>query len=869
MRVRQRPSAPPSAMAASADHLRTPLVAAGGDDDLPTMRPSLGDLLGGQVHDVAPSTTFYESVDRSQSSKTKYGTFNGVFVRCLLNIFSVLVFLSNGYIVGQAGLLLVLLIQAVSAFVTVVTTISASALCTNGRMMGGGPYYLVSRSLGIEYGATVGIMFFFASSIAIALGAVGLGQTIASQFPPGFHLVSSDPSWDPAVIAILTNLAVLVLCLFGVGLVNVVNNFLSVGIYLGFFSFIIGACGGGRSPGYLSGYTGMSASTLGENMTPHFSAGETFFTMAALYFPSVTGFLAGANVSGELKNPSRSVPVGTLMALLVNNLTYLLQFFVIAASARYTLLTSDQNYLVDIAVSPALMTLGIYAVSISGSIGSIVGAPRVLAAVASDGMFTSWSFLAKVSRFGDPYYGYVLSTLIGCIFSVSGGLNQIAAVVSNAYLLVYAIINYSCFAAAFARVPSWRPGFAYYNMWLSLFGSGVCIALMFLIDYISAGAIIIAMFCFFKYVQYRANRRGVRLGGASESYLYRAALKSLKQVQTNLSENVKNFRPQLLILENISDGEELTAIVRLFSYFYKTRALIMRAKVFLGDPRDAHSVRSSDAARAKETEGFPSWKHDILFCTHLVSTSIAAGLSQLLQTAGLGRVRPNVLVCGPPVEPSSGSVARAPSPRSSTPASGPEYQSLCSSFAAAIRVALQANVAVMVPMNCRSLLAPGDWFPEKRFFGSVDLFWLADDGGLGPLLAHLLLQSSYWKTCSLRIFVPPSAEESDAASRVLDLLSALRIRGEAHVLYPIHSSSKAGDAGPVPPRYAGHAFTEYREAILQHAAASLMALITLPVPHEEDTDGRDYVALLQAFCLPATCTVLLRGNQTNVLTPYL
>lgn len=811
-------------------------------------RPSLSQLLTGAAGDVPPSTTFYETAKQDNDGVPKFGTFNGVFVRCLLNIFSVLVFLSNGYIVGEAGLGLTLVIQIVSAFVTVVTTISASALCTNGRVLGGGPYYLVSRSLGVEFGSTLGIMFFLAQSIGIALSAVGFGQTVVSLMPSGTHIVSSDPNFDTAVIAVLVNIMVLVMCLFGVSWLNTVNLILSGVVYAGLFSFLIGACGGGRSPGYLDGYTGMRASTLGENFGPHFSAGQTFFTVASLFFPSCTGFLAGVNISGELENPSRSVPFGTLSALLANNITYLIQFLVIAASARYTLLISNSNFLIDISAWPPLVNAGIFAISLSSSLGAIVGAPRILAAVVRDGMFPWLGVFGRTTKIGDPINGYILSTVIACIFSVSGNLSFIAAVVTNSFLLVYGIINYSCFAASFARSPSWRPGFAYYNMWVSLMGTAVCLVLMFLIDYRSALVILGISLALFKFVEFRATRTGVRLGGASESYLYRAALKAVRQLQTNVSDSVKNFRPQLFLLENAVDGEDLQAAIRLVSYFYKSRALIMRGKVFEGDPCDHGRLEEAGRQREAEIDGIPLWKHDVLFCTHIIASDVVAGAAAMLQTTGIGRIRPNVLVC--PLAFQGRDMASPPSWSAQT-------------MVKTIRLALGSNLAVCVPVNCRAATGTDIWHPRRRYTGNIDVCWLADDGGLTPLLANLLQQSSYWSDCSLRFFLPEDGPSGGSeAHQLSELLDALRIKGTSHIL-------PKTDAPTVSGGYSDHPFLQYLRPIHERSVGSPLVFVSLPVPAAGEGNGSDYAAFLQRLAVPNACTIFIRGNQSNVLTPYL
>eukprot|EP00762_Andalucia_godoyi_P008652 ANDGO_04628.mRNA.1 Bumetanide-sensitive sodium-(potassium)-chloride cotransporter len=815
-----------------------------------TVRPSLAKLLSDSAADVPPSASYYETLVSGGVGVIvkKFGTFNGVFVRCLVSIYGVSLFLLNHFCVGQAGWGLMLVILLISSFATIVTTFSASALCTNGKVLGGGPYYLVSRSLGIEFGAALGIIFFLAQAIAVALNTVGFATAIVDVIPGN---ITPGGTWDVAVLALISNVLCFVCCLFGVSWLNKVNLVLLILVFFAFMAVLIGIWS--HHPGYIHGFTGLSNQSLRDNFGPHFTDGYSFFKVAAVFFPSVTGILAGATVSGELRDPARSVPVGTLSAIGASCVTYIIQFFFVAACATSAALSTNVNFLVQISIWTPLVIAGIFSASISSALGLLMGAPRILVATIKDKMFPFLEFFAKTDKKGDPIYGYVLTLFIACLFSIAGDLNFIAAIVTNMYLLVYTIINYACFAASFSRSPGWRPGFRYYNMWVALAGSLFCVVLMFFMDYISAIIIVGLGVVSYKYAEYRAGKAGVRLGGAGEAWLYRQTVKTLRQLQTDTSDSIKTYRPQLFIVENNVSPDDMDAYIRLVAYFYKSRALIMRGRVYLGDPIDQELRATITRQREKELLHL-SWKHDIIFGTHAIAPSIRTGLTYMLQNSGVGKVRPNVVVFHMP-------------PSSAVP-SGDNTVSPQRLFVQCVRDALQSGFAVSVIANSAVLTSDAaGWFPKQKFMGDIQVHWLADDGGLTALLPYLLHESSFWKkTSKLAYFVP--LEQEDASSQMARLLAVMRVEGSTNPL-----SRSVAPSTEVPLAYRSHPFAFYAASVKTNASHGGMAFVSLPVPNMEaasdDKAAEDYCQFLRVLSSARVATVFVRGSQQNVLTPYL
>ena len=211
----------------------------------------------------------------------RFGTFAGVFTPCTLTILGVIMFLRFGFVVGQAGLWSALAVVACAKVITVLTTLSLSAIATNTEVKGGGAYFLISRSLGVEFGGAIGLVFFLAQAISVAMYVNGFAEAINETFPAG----------DLQIIATATNIAVFICVFIGAGwTIRLQYGILAV-LVASLVSFYWGAI------------AAFDSTVFAANLTPHYSEGENFFTVFALFFPAVTGVMAGANMSGDLKDP--------------------------------------------------------------------------------------------------------------------------------------------------------------------------------------------------------------------------------------------------------------------------------------------------------------------------------------------------------------------------------------------------------------------------------------------------------------------------------------------------------------------------------------------------------------------------------------
>lgn len=111
-------------------------------------------------HHHDPTKSPGGALDKDDTAQNKLGTFEGVFIPTTLNVLSILMFLRFGFILGQTGILGMFFLLTVSYGVDLLTTLSVSAIATNGTVKGGGAYYMISRSLGPEFGGSIGLVFY-------------------------------------------------------------------------------------------------------------------------------------------------------------------------------------------------------------------------------------------------------------------------------------------------------------------------------------------------------------------------------------------------------------------------------------------------------------------------------------------------------------------------------------------------------------------------------------------------------------------------------------------------------------------------------------------------------------------------------------
>ena len=459
--------------------------------------------------------------------RSKFGVFGGVFTPCTLTILGVIMFLRFGQVVGNAGMQYAVQIVLLASALTFLTAISLSAIVTNTQVKGGGAYYLISRSLGIEFGGAVGLVFYVAQAIAVAMYVVGFSEAFLDAF--------GGLGASTAVVGTIVNLMVFASVYIGAGWTISIQYGILAALCLSLASFGLGAV-----PQW-------SVTNLEANWSPNFAPGENFFTMFALFFPAATGVMAGANMSGDLRNPARAIPLGTLAAIGATTLVYLGLAFLLGGIRSSDELIADNLVMKRSALFPALVTLGIFAATLSSALTSMMGAPRILQALARDDVVKAARVFGCGSGPNDePRRAILLTFAVSQAAVLLGDLNAIAPIITMAFMITYGLINLATFYEWTTRNPSFRPRFRFSHWSASLLGAVGCLVVMVLVSPLWALASVLVVVLLYRYIARRELR--ARWGDVRGGVAFERARRNLLALEDE-SYHPKNWRPNILALQ--------------------------------------------------------------------------------------------------------------------------------------------------------------------------------------------------------------------------------------------------------------------------------------------------------------------------------
>tara|TARA_R110002049_G_scaffold285698_1_gene466700 strand:- start:88138 stop:90330 length:2193 start_codon:yes stop_codon:yes gene_type:complete len=665
----------------------------------------------------------------------QFGTFAGVFTPCVLTILGVIMFLRFGVVVGQAGLWAALLIVLASKLITLLTTLSLSAIATNTKVEGGGAYFLISRSLGPEFGGAIGVLFFAAQALSVAMYVIGFTEALVAYLPAAV---------SPLLVASITNMAVFVCVSIGAGWTLRIQFFILGAVVLSLASFAVGAMGS------------FDWQLLRENSGPGFE-GETFWTMFALFFPAVTGIMAGANMSGDLKDPARSIPRGTLAAVVVTGLVYAAQAFLLAGSRDRASLIGNNLIISEIAVMASLIVAGIFAATLSSALGSMMGAPRILQSLSRDRLFRWFNPLGVTSaKDGEPRRAIFVTFLISQAGIMLADLNTIAPLITMAFLVTYGLLNLATFYESITKNPSYRPQFRYCHWSTSLAGAIGCAVVMLLIDWrwaLVATAMVSALHWYLSSVELTAN-----WGSLNSGLLFERTRRNLLKLEDELY-HPKNWRPFVLALSGT--GFSRPHLVVFGSWLTADTGVLTLGQVIPGELHDHRRRRGSQEKilhamiKDRDLNAFPAV---------VVAADYTSGVEALVQCQGLGRLRPNVVLLGCPLSADRMRV-----------------------FAGLLRNLEGLGRSVVV---LRRVDEPDDDWAVPT--GTIDVWWRGRaNGELMVLLGHLMQNHSDWRGRRLRLLRVVENEEGtdDVRDHLDSLLRKARISGTTKVVVSSHPQS--------------------------------------------------------------------------------
>ena len=402
------------------------------------------------------------------NKKQKFGT-APVFFTAISTILGAIMFLRFGYAVGNTGFWGTLLIILFAHLVTIPTGLAIAEIATNQRVRGGGEYYIISRSFGINVGAAIGIALFFSQAISVAFYIIAF----AEAFQPVMIWVNDSYGLDLNDMRIVSMPAMVILAILlltkganlGMKALYVIVGVLAMAL----ISFFMGSPTEAYDPMFF-------------NLSSKVANNENFFKVFAIVFPAFTGMTAGVGLSGDLRDPKKSIPIGTLAATVSGMIIYVFIAYKLATSASPMELDQTSLIMTNIAIWGPIIPVGLAAATISSAIGSILVAPRTLQALASDRVLPSQSLTKWLSAGkgvnNEPFNATLVTAGIAFIFVAMGNVNSVAQIISMFFMVTYGAICLISFLQHFAADPAYRPGFT--SRWyISLVGFLLTIYLMF------------------------------------------------------------------------------------------------------------------------------------------------------------------------------------------------------------------------------------------------------------------------------------------------------------------------------------------------------------------------------------------------------
>jgi len=389
----------------------------------------------------------------------KFGTFGGVFTPTLLTILGVIMYLRLGWVVGNAGLLGTWLIIIISFAITLCTALAMSAITTNIRIGAGGAYAIVSQALGLEVGGSLGIPRYVSQGLAVTMYIFGFREGWLGIFPNHNAFLV-----DVVVFASLFSIAYISANL------AIKTQFIIMGIIaLSFISIVLAAYEGSM---VTSTEEAIRFGSFKGSLENGFS-GSDFWIVFAVFFPAATGIMAGANMSGELKDPKKSIPTGTLWAIGVSFVIYMLLSFWIARSASEEELLTNYYVIVDKAYFGPLILAGILGATFSSALASIVGSSRILFAMGEHKVLPFSDFLTVQSASGQPRNAMMVTGVLIFVTMLLRNINAVAPLVTLFFLITYAMINIVVIIEQNLGLISYRPVFKIHRWvpWLGLISS--------------------------------------------------------------------------------------------------------------------------------------------------------------------------------------------------------------------------------------------------------------------------------------------------------------------------------------------------------------------------------------------------------------
>ncbi len=733
------------------------------------------------------------------SQRHESGAFGRVFAPCLVANLGVILFMRSPFVVGQAGVAGAIAVLFLAQAIALLTALSAGAVFTNAAVRGGGAYYAISRALGSEFGGVIGLMLFLAQGMAVSFYALAFSDVVTQTFPAwreqglAVALIAASGLYAATYLRVRVRWAAHVhYVILGV-----------VGISL--FVFLTGSALRFSPENFTAN---LRPSPISIRFGGAMGEGPALWVLFAVFFPAVTGLMAGANPPGKLKEPPRSVSWGVLAAMGIGLTLYLVQILISGgASSRDRFLSEPYPVVAEHALLPlgSLVAAGMFAATLSSGYVSLLGASRVLQAVARDKTVGALRAFAEGSRDTDE----ARRGLIGCalialavicaarLFAGEAALDRVARMMTLFSLYAFATLNLAAFFQDFRGNPMFRPRWRYFHWGTALAGSIGCL--------VAATAILwwqsLVTLALLGVLAWRINRRELTdtLGDSRRGQVWRSTRNHLMQL-AEMEETPRKWRPTAVVFSGNPERRE--ALVMYTIWMEAGRGVVFLANILVGNFEENALHRATAARQLRE---FCRKRTMNAFPVVVIDENLENGMTGVMQALSMGPLRTNLAVFG----------------WSDSPA---RLKGHLREFCRAKRL----GMSVVAIHPGRVLLPQG----PKR----VDIWWRGrKNGELMAILGQLLTCNWEWTNTRLRVLrqIDDEAGRESALNDLTHLLRDAHVEAETGIVVSTqpfaeilaHYSSDASCVFlgfEVPPAGHEHSWFHQYESLLLDAPTTLL-----------------------------------------------
>ncbi|MYF64009.1 MAG: amino acid permease [Rhodothermaceae bacterium] len=552
-----------------------------------------------------------------------------VFLAGISTILGAIMFLRFGYAVAHTGLLGIIGIILLGHLVTIPTALALAEIATNRKVEGGGEFFIISRSFGSTIGGVIGICLYLSQAISVAFYMIAFAEAftwleplLADQFGIGF---------DPRFISIPALIMLLVLVILRGADLGVKVLYVVAATLLGsLIMFFLGSPLEGFDPGSVS-------------LTDQVDQPDPFIVVFAIVFPAFTGMTAGVGLSGDLRNPRKSLPRGTLWATIVGMVVYMAIVFKLHISASPDAMAEDQLVMAQIAVWGPAILIGLCCATLSSAIGSVLVAPRTLQALGADNTLpgkrgNTW-VSHGVGAANDPRHATIITGILALIIVIVGNVNLVATLISMFFMVTYGSLCAISFLEHFAARPSYRPSFR--SRWyISLLGAIMCFLLMFQISFAFAVLAILVLVGLYQGLRIAKGREGDLASLFHNAITQATRYMQIRLQQRRADQPPEEWRPSVIMVNDRTfDRRSPLTMLRWLCHRYGFGTYVHFIKGMLTETTFAES----NAVRSRLLE-LARKQHSTVYMDTVVSPSMTSALAQTLQVPGVSGMSNNSIL---------------------------------------------------------------------------------------------------------------------------------------------------------------------------------------------------------------------------------